>query len=394
MEFYYEGYIQGKKVKGSIEAQDKKKATLLLREKGVNPTLIRIKDDKKYFKFLSINRVSEEDLAFAFMQIFILLKSGIIFTKALDLVSSQVDNEELASAFIRIKSSVESGVSISDAFRQEKIFPEIVANMLNSAQTGENLEFIFKIVSEYLSNVSQIKSRITSALIYPIVVIIFGIISVFIATNFVVPKIASVLTNFGKDLPVITKAVLILSKIFTFIIFLSPVFIALFLVRDKFIKNTVYDRYLLNLPVIGKIILYFNISRFANILSITLKSSTPLPTAVNMAINSVSNSYIRSKIDEVKNELLKGKSLTYVLSKSGVFPPLFINLLKTGEESSKLEEMLDTIYSLYTKQIEKIIDRWVKLIEPITMVIIGGVIAIIVLSVILPMTELSTGIKK
>ncbi|MCX7739238.1 MAG: type II secretion system F family protein [Hydrogenothermaceae bacterium] len=393
-EFYYEGYLGEKKVKGSIKEKDRHSTILRLREQGIVPIQVYEKENRYNYSNLLTKKPSEEELSFAFLQMHTLLKSGVPLTRALQLVSSQIENNQLSYSLLRIKSGIESGKSISDSFKEERIFPEYISNMLKSAQTGENLEIIFRITSDFLSTVYQIKSRIVSALIYPAVVIVFSFLSVLIATTFVVPKIASVLSSFGKELPLITKVVLLLSKVFSYLVFLLPVLLLGFILKDRFISRVSYDRFILRLPVVGKIVLFFNISRFARILSISLSSATPLPTAINMAINSLSNQFLRERIDSLKGEILKGKSLTSVLSKADVFPELFINLLKTGEESSKLEEMLFTASEVYTRQIERTVDRWLRLIEPLAMTLIGIIIAVIVISVILPMTELSIGVRR
>lgn len=393
-EFYFEGYLQGKKIKGTQKAKDKHQLLTILREQGIVPIKIDTKKDSRLNIQIFTRKPSEEDIAFVLMQIHTLLKSGLTLTKALDLLSSQVEDERISQALINIKSDIENGKPIPVAFASAKILPEFLSSMLSSAQTGENLEMIFQIVADYMFTVSELKSRIVSALIYPSVIIVFSFVSVLIATKFVVPKIASVLTGFGKDLPLITKAVLVFSKVFTVLVFLLPVIIVLFAFKDRFINKTSYDRFLLRLPIVGKVILYFNISRFARILSMTLSASTPIQTAITMAAGSISNSYIRSKIEEVKDEIVKGKSISSTLVKTGVFPQLFINLLKTGEESSRLEEMLLTVQDIYTRQLNRTIDRWVKVIEPATMLIIGVIIAVIVISVILPITELSSGVKR
>lgn len=393
-EFYFEGYIQGKKIKGTQKAKDRHQLLAILREQGITPVKIDTKKDSRPNIQLFTRKPSEEDIAFVLMQIHTLLKSGLTLTKALDLLSSQVEDEKISQALLNVKSDIENGKPVPVAFASAKIFPEFLSSMLSSAQTGENLEMIFQIVADYMFTVSELKSRIVSALIYPSVIIVFSFVSVLIATKFVVPKIASVLTGFGKDLPLITKVVVVFSKAFTFLIFLLPIIIVLFAFKDKFINRVSYDRFLLRLPIVGKVILYFNVSRFARILSMTLSASTPIQTAITMAAGSISNSYIRSRIEEVKDEIVKGKSISSTLAKTGVFPQLFINLLKTGEESSRLEEMLLTVQDIYTRQLNRTIDRWVKVIEPATMLIIGVIIAIIVISVILPITELSTGVKR
>jgi type IV pilus assembly protein PilC len=392
MKFVYEGYLEGKKVKGELEANTKQEVIKKLKEEGITPVKIEELKRKISLSFKK-EKPLDEDLAFILLQIDTYLKSGFQLTKALEIVSSQTEDKNLSTGLLKIKTAIESGKSVSQAFKESKLFPEFFPLMLESAQTGENLEMIFKITSDYLLSVSSIKSKVISALIYPAVILIFSVISVFVATNYVIPKIISVLQSFGKEPPLITKAILIFAKIFNFLIFLTPILIIAYFFKDRFIKKEVFDKYLLKIPIAGKLILYFNLSRFAKVLNLSLKSNTPIQNALTYAINSISNSYLRQQLMPLIEDVGKGSNISKSIRKVKELPTLFITLLETGESSGELEKMLDTIASVYDSLIERIIDRWLKLIEPIMMLIIGAVIGIIILSVILPIMDISTGTK-
>ncbi|MBX0311674.1 MAG: type II secretion system F family protein [Sulfurihydrogenibium sp.] len=392
MKFVYEGYLEGKKVKGEVEANTKQEVIKKLKEEGIAPVKIEELKRKISLSFKK-EKPSDEDLAFILLQIDTYLKSGFQLTKALEIVSSQTEDKNLSAGLLKIKTAIESGKSVSQAFKESKLFPEFFSLMLESAQTGENLEMIFKITSDYLLSVSSIKNKVISALIYPAVILIFSVISVFVATNYVIPKIISVLQSFGKEPPLITKAILIFAKIFNFLIFLTPILIIAYFFKDRFIKKEVFDKHLLKIPIVGKLILYFNLSRFAKVLSLSLKSNTPIQNALTYAINSIGNSYLRQQLMPLIEDVSKGSNISKSIRKVKELPTLFITLLETGESSGELEKMLDTIANVYDSLIERIIDRWMKLIEPIMMLIIGAVIGIIILSVILPIMDISTTAK-
>ncbi|WP_297889025.1 type II secretion system F family protein [Sulfurihydrogenibium sp.] len=241
--------------------------------------------------------------------------------------------------------------------------------------------------------ISQIKSKIVSSLVYPSIIIGFSVVSVFVATKFVVPKIVSVLENFGKEPPLITKMMVYFSKFLTVLFYLSPLLVLAFILRNKLIKKIYYDKFLLSIPVVGKIILYFNLSRFAKILAMTLSTNTQIQQAVSMAINSLSNEFLKENLKDIPDKIGKGFSLTKTLKEVKILPPLFVNLIETGETSGELQEMLNTVSQVYQDLTEKIINRWVSLIEPLMMLFIGFIIALIVISVILPITDISTGTK-
>jgi type IV pilus assembly protein PilC len=392
VEFYYEGYLKGKKVKGTIQAVDKATAVKKLREEGILPISISQQKSILNLQFFT-KKPSGEEVAFALMQIHTLLKNGLPLTKVLELVSSQVENQLLASEILKIKTAIESGKSLHEAFRESKLFPDFLPVMLQSAATSENLEFVFKISSDFMFKVSQIKSKIISSLIYPSVIIGFSVVSVFIAVKFVVPKIVAVLENFGKEPPLITKIMVYFSKVLTVLFYLLPVFVAAFIFRYKIISKESYDRFLLSIPVVGKIILYFNLSRFAKILAMTLATNTPIQQAVSMAVSSISNEYLKKQLKDLPESISKGQSISKALQNIKVIPPLFLNLIQTGEQSGELESMLETVAKVYDDLTENSINRWISLIEPVMMLVIGFIIAVIVMSVIIPITDISTGAK-
>jgi type IV pilus assembly protein PilC len=395
-EFLYEGIKQGKKVKGKVEASTKREALSRLRGDGVLPLSLEPVSEKKPFwkRELYLRKPSEEELSFVLIQLSILLEAGISLARALELVSSQVENGRIASALLEIKGAVERGESLSTAFGRSGIFPEFLSQMLSAAETGENLERIFEIAGKHLETVSQMKSRILSAVTYPSIVIGFSVLALFVAVKFVVPRIAGVLEGFGKELPLITKVIIFLSDLMTYSLYLFPLILILFFKRERFLTRERIDKLFSKLPVVGRIAFYFNLSRFAYTLHMTLISAVPITDAFRIAINSLSNYYIRGKLEDLLPEIERGKSLSWILKESGVFPPLFVNLVETGENSGELERMLSLLSEIYRREALRLIDFWVRMIEPISILIIGAIVGIIVVSVLLPLTEITSGIGR
>ena len=396
MEFLYEGLRSGRKVKGKLQAGSRREALSRLRSEGVVPLSVEPLFEKKPFwkREFHLRKPSEEELAFVLVQLSILLESGISLARALELTASQTQDERISSALLEIKNSIERGESLSSAFRKGGVFPEFLSEMLTAAQTGENLEHIFRIAGKHLETVADMKSRIVSAITYPSVIIAFSIFALFVAIKFVVPRIAKVLEGFGKELPLVTKLVIFFADLLTYILYLSPLLVVLFLFRDKFISRESLDRLLLKLPVVGKVSLFFNLSRFAYTLYITLASAVPITTAFDISVKSISNYFIRSRLQEHTQDVERGHSLSSVLKKSGVFPELFVNLIETGESSGELEKMLKLLSELYKRESLRTINLWVRLIEPLSILIIGVVVGIIVVSVLLPLTEITSGIRR
>ena len=396
MEFLYEGLRSGRKVKGKLQAGSRKEVLTRLRSEGVVPLSVEPLSEKKPFwkREFHLRKPSEEELAFVLVQLSILLESGISLARALELTASQTQDERISSALLDIKNSIERGESLSSAFRKGGVFPEFLSEMLTAAQTGENLEHIFQVAGKHLETVADMKSRIVGAITYPSVIIAFSLFALFVAIKFVVPRIAKVLEGFGKELPLVTKFVVLFADLLTYILYLSPLLVVLFLFRDKFVSRESLDRLLLKLPVVGKVSLFFNLSRFAYTLYITLASAVPITTAFDISVKSISNSFIRSRLQEHTQDIERGHSLSSVLKKSGVFPELFVNLVETGESSGELEKMLKLLSELYKRESLRTINLWVRLIEPLSILIIGVVVGIIVVSVLLPLTEITSGIRR
>ncbi len=394
--FIYEGLKNGRKVRGEVEAQSRKDALLRLRSEGIRPLSIELVSKRKPFwkRELYIRKPSEEELSFILIQLSVLLESGIPLARSLELVSSQTEDSRISSALLQIKEDVERGESLAKAFRRSGIFPDFLSEMLTAAQTGENLERIFEIAGKHLETVADMKSRIVSAITYPSVVIAFSLFALFVAIKFVVPKIASVLTGFGSELPLITKAVILLSELLTYALYLSPLLILAFLYRERLFGRERLDRFLLKVPVLGKVSFYFNLSRFAYTLYMTLLSAVPITSAFRIAVGSISNTYIKERLGGLAEEIERGRSLSWVLKKSELFPPLFLNLVETGESGGELERMLSLVADLYRREALRVINLWVRLVEPLSILIIGAIVGLIVISVLLPLTEISSAIKR
>ncbi len=397
--FVYEGLKNGRKVRGKIEGNSKSEVFRKLKGEGIIPLSISEVSKKKnifdiFRKEIYVKKPSEEELSFILLQLSILLQSGIPLAKALELVASQTQNQRISHTLLEIKNEIEKGVSISEAFRRSGIFPEFLSHMLTSAETGENLEKIFEIAGKHLETIADMKSKIINSVTYPSVVIAFSLIALFIAVKFVVPKIAGVLEGFGKELPFVTELIIFFSDILTYIFYSFPLFLILFLFRRRFISDTTKDKLLLKLPVIGKISYFFNLSRFAYTLYMTLSSAVPVTSAFRIASNSITNSFIRNKLLELTKEIERGRSLSSVLRSSGVFPELFINLVETGENSGELERMLNLLAEIYRKNALRQINLWIRMIEPLSILLIGIIVGIIVISVLLPLTEITTGIRR
>ncbi len=395
-EFLYEGLKEGRKVKGKLEASSRREALSMLKSEGVVPLHIEELKSKKPFwrREFHLRGPSEEELSFLLIQLALLLESGVPLSRALELLATQSEDERISSALLEIKAGIERGDSLSSAFRRSGIFPEFLPEMLSAAETGENLEKIFEIAGKHLETVADMKSKILNAITYPSIVIGFSLLALFVAIKFVVPRIAKVLEGFGKELPLITKAIILLSDLLTYALYLLPLLFFLFLYREKLLRKERIDKFLLKLPVVGRIGYYFNLSRFAYTLYMTLSSAVPITTAYSIAVRSISNLHMRKVLEELSPEVERGREISWIMRRSGLFPPLFVSLVETGESSGELERMLELGAQIYRREAIRLINFWIRMVEPLSILLIGVVVGVIVLSVLLPLSEITSGVRR
>ncbi len=396
-EFFFEGIKEGKRVKGKVSASQKREVLARLKADGIVPVEIREATRRRFLfkRELHLRKPSEEDLSFVLLQIGVLLESGMPLAHSLQLVAQQVEDQRISGALLSVKADIERGEPASSSFRKTGLFPDFFCEMLTAAETGENLERIFSMAGHHLETVADLKGRILNAVIYPAVVIGFSFIALFIALKFVVPRIAGILEGMGRDLPLMTRLVILFADGVSLLFWSLPFLVLVaFIFRKRIFKAQNIDRVVTRLPGIGKIRKFFDLSRFAYTLHLTLSSAVPLTRAYDIATSSISSLKLREYLKSRRDDVERGVNISEILKGSGEFPPLFINLFETGENSGELERMLSLIADIYRRESLRMINLWTRMIEPVSILIIGTVVGIIALSVILPLTEVTSTIGR
>ncbi len=321
-------------------------------------------------------------------ELYVLLKSGVSLPRALELLALQ--KAEISEELLFLKKDIEEGMDLSLAFQKSGIFPKFVCDMLIAAQTGTNLEEIFLKTSEWLFRMEEFKSRLINALIYPSLVISLSIIAIIFVLQFIVPKLRKILVSFGSDLPFLTKCLIFGTKVlcWSFLIFLPLVSIFLFF----WIKKNGWERVHeigLKIPVLGKLWIYFDLSKWCYITSLLTATGLVLPKAVYASAESCYNLYLKRLFFKIVSFLEEGDSLNYHLKRFSTIPVFVSELVAIGEETGTLPEMLENASELLTREADQLIEKILRWIEPITILVIAIIIAYIVFSVILPIMEIS-----
>ena len=402
----------GKKKTGLMEADSIHSLRVALNKNEVFVTKIieksKIKSKKNLnfsnflFKnidiFFFVKAVSVEDKSVAIRQFSILLKSGVPIIEALIALIEQIENSTLKEVFRQIKMDIKEGSSLAEAMSKHKYFSSIFINMIHAGESSGSLDVVLEQLADFSEMQFKLKSKITYAMIYPSIIFIVAFIVLIIMFTFVVPKIVKIFDQVNASLPLITEILIKISSFtknhFWFILIVIISLFYLFFYWKKTPNGKLnWDKFCLSIPVFGQIIVLVSIARFARILSTLLSNGIPLLTSLCIVKNVIANNCIKIAVDIVKESVEKGENFSTSLKKSKYFPPMVIHMLIIGEKSGRLEDMLKYIADSYEQMIESKIAILNKLLEPIMILFMGGIVAFIVFSILLPIMQMNRFVR-
>lgn len=358
--------------------------------------LVKVK--RFYFKNFSTFRLFSRKIKYSEFLLFnqkmvVLLKSGASFINALGVILTNMKKSDFKEILLKVESDIQNGIQISDAFSSTKIpFYKIYrASMLAGEKSGA-LESIIEKFNIYLWKINNIKSKTISSLSYPVCLFIFMILIVFVIMVFVIPKFSSFFESFEAELPTITVIFVsisnwlkgnILSLFFIFFI----IYASLRLVEKFNQKVIIFDYLKLKIPFVGKIICENSMAVFSRTLSILISGGIPVPESVEIAIESFSNEYLFSKVKDVPEKIKEGNLLSDALSDIDVIPGLMTEIIRVGESSGNLKDVLDKNADFFESMIDTKINSLVSIIEPIIIIVLGLVVGFMLISIYLPIFQ-------
>lgn len=399
--FEYKGMSQtGRNVRGTVDADNARTARAKLKKDGIY--VVDLKDKGRNNKKVrsnkptSIRGVGVQDLSMMTRQLATLIKANIPLVDALAAVSEQVENQTLAFVIADIKNAVNEGGSFHKALaKYPRIFDTIYISLCEAGEMSGTLDMILVRLAEFKESQSAITSKVRSAMLYPILMFVFTMLLLAVLFIFVVPKITEVFDSSPElVLPWYTKVVIAFSGFmvnYWFVILISMVAIW-FIFRNW--KNTPtgrvqWDSIFLKLPIVGKLGRIVAVSRFTRTLATLLNGGVPMLAAMGIVRNVVGNEIIAQAIDIGRNNISEGESIAGPLKKSGQFPPIVIHMINIGEKTGELETMLTQVSEAYDFQVKTAIDGLTSMLEPLMIIMMGGVIGVIVFSIMIPMFQLS-----
>lgn len=377
--------MEGAIVEGAIEAADEKSAVERLKNTGVIP--LRVAAPEEGLKKRITLRLSKVNLLTFTTELATLLGAGLPLDRSLNILSSISESKDMKNIVQSILKSIREGSSFSDALqRHPKVFPRLYINMIRAGEAGGVLDVVLDKLNEFLESSKELKEHIFSVMIYPTILIITGGISIIILLTYVLPKFSVIFAELGGSLPLPTQILLTFSNILkSYWWIVLSVLITGWIIFRNYIKSYTgrYKWDAFKLKMMGEVIRKLETARFCRTLGTLLKSGVPLLQALNNARDVISNKVIASAIDAVSAGAKEGKGIALPLSNANAFPPLALSMIKVGEETGQLDNMLLKVASTYEKSLNTAIKRFVSLLEPAMILIMGLFIGFIVISMLM-----------
>lgn len=391
---------EGKEQKGTLEAADMGQASAQLKKDGA--TLISLNEAGLLAKDVQLSFMEKKpkprDMAVFCRQITSILSAGVPVASALDMMSEQTDNKMLSVAAAGCRTAIQSGSSLADAMRDyPKVFPELFITMVAAGEASGSLEVAFARMGEQFEKEEKLRSTVKKASIYPIVVCVVAVAVVMLLLTFVIPTFEDMLMDLGVDLPVITKMVIGASRFMQKWWYLVLAVIAGLVFYLKHFRKTeagqrAFGRIGLKLPLFGKLTVKTAAARMCRTMSTLLAAGIPLIDVIEITANTMSNYYFKEALLEAKDDVAMGEPLSKILAQNKLFPPTVYHMMNIGEETGRLEEMLNKLAQYYDEEVEATTAQVMAALEPMIIIVLAIIIGTIVLAVIMPMGAMYQGL--
>ncbi len=393
---------KGRGKSGVIDADTPRDARDKLRKQGVfvtDMTSIAEKSQKslrKALKVPAIKRTSASEITILTRQMATLTGSGVPLSEALSALIEQVDNKHLQAVYRDIREKVTQGAQLADALSLHPLyFSKLYVSMVRAGEASGNLDQILSRLADYLQKQQRLRGRVVAALTYPIIMVILGVGVTLFLMVYLVPKVTEILKSRQKVLPLITVIVKGTSDfLVAYWWAVAGVVVVIFLIYKLIVATEAghykRDSLLLSVPVLGSFFKKQAISRFCMTMSILLRSGLPALQSLIIVKQVVGNAVLAEAIQDVHDRVLEGADISTPLHrKKKIFPPVVAYMVSVGEKSGELEEMLEKVADAYDDELEVQAQKITSLIEPVIIIFLAAVVGIIVLSVILPIVQMS-----
>lgn len=395
---------KGAQVKGMIDADSIRSARQKLKEQGIFPTEVvetRRKDFTHSFNIKEISfpkskKVSTSQLSVMTRQLSTLCSAGMPVVESLKALVDQIDQASFKTIVSEVSDKVNQGSTLANAMSEYPyVFPRLYVNMISSGEASGSLDMVLERLAELLESQAALRRKLVSALTYPVLMLILCLAVIMLLLAYVVPQITAIFKEQKATLPLPTQIIITLSNFIQsyFLLIIAAIVIVVFgfkaYAKSKQGRAKI-DSILLRLPLIGQLQLKTASSRLARNLGMMLASGIEMLSALGVAKNVIGNTVLEEAVKRVQDGVREGKNLSSELSKSGHFPRLLIHMVAIGEKTGQLESLLLRVANAYDSEVDALVSGITSILEPILIVFLAVVVGIILLSVMLPMLEMTS----
>ena len=394
--FGYEAVdLSGKILKGSVEADNQNLAKAELRKQGL--TVVNLTEQNALTKDIEIDiggKPTSRDLSVFCRQFVSITKAGVSILEALKMLCEQTENKKLKKALVEVRLNVEKGETLANAMSEHPtIFPTIMINMVAAGEASGSLEVSLERVAVQLERNNKTQALVKKAMIYPIILTVVSIAVVIVMLVVVIPSYSDVFDQLDTELPALTLGVLSASNFIQkrwYILLAIIVCVALgvraFAGTDS--GKHFFGKIALSIPAVKNLVVKSASSLMARTLSTLMGAGVPLVEAVDIVSNVMSNIWYKEALQEVKSQVILGTPLSRPLEDCGLFPPMVYHMVRIGEESGNIEEMLDKLADYYDEEVEMAVQSLMAFLEPIMILVLAAIVSVLIASVLAPMMKM------
>lgn len=391
----------GKAVKGYRDAENARALRGLLRKDGILLTLATEESERKEKAKRNIDllaflrRPNASDIAIMTRQLATLVRAGVPLVDSVAALTEQVEKEQLQLVLTGVRESLNEGTSFAKSLAQyPKVFSPLYINMVAAGEASGSLESVLERLADFMEGQARLKGKVVASLAYPVLMAFIGTVLVGFLMVAVVPKVTAIFENLGQALPWYTALLIFVSDVlagYWWLLLLSSA-LGFWLVKrwkSKPAGQLKWDTMKLKLPLFGRLNLLVAVSRFTRTLATLLASGVQLLAAMEIGKNVLENSRLEGVVMEAIGSIREGESIAEPLKRSGQFPPMVTHMIAVGERSGQLEQMLENVSRAYEADVETRVAALTSLLEPLMILVMGGVVGFIAMSILMPMVQMN-----
>lgn len=398
-QFNYKAIDRNNKArKGTVDAPDREKAIEKLKAEGLSVTELRDAGESGAGISIGKKKVKSRDLSIFCKQMVSILNAGVTVITALDMLGEQMENKTMRDAILESKTYVEKGGTLSDSMRlNPNVFPPIMINMIAAGEASGSMEISFERLSTHFEKDDALKGKIKGALTYPIIVLFVAILVIIAVMLFVMPNFKEMFADMGTELPMMTKLMIgcsefMLEKWYILLIIIAFIVIGIKVFASTTAGEMMFAKVAISAPIFSNIVIKANSARFARTLSTLMAAGIPMLDAIEQVAKMMGNKIFRDGLMNAKLQVAKGLPLSKPLKDMDVYPPMLVQMVKIGEETGNIEDMMDKIADLYDREVDLATESLTQAMEPMTMVLMAGIVGAIVAAVYGPIISMYEGI--